>query len=169
MSASHKKNRDKEVLVSKLEKAQDLYVEGELTKADYSLIKARYSEQIQLILASENSLKSVESKSCKKHFEWGFGFTENLSKYYHQSDVSGKREIIGSMFPDNFYFFKNRVRTNSVSEVYKLICTGSKGLKRIKKPNNSKKSIVSGLVLEAGVEPARAQCPQDFKFVIVQF
>ena len=92
--------------------------------------------------------------------EWGFGFAENLLYYYNKSNTDGKRLIIGSVFPENFTFENNKARTTKESDFFALMCYTNQELMKIKKPN---KNDLSGFVPGAGIEPARTQCPQDFK------
>jgi site-specific DNA recombinase len=55
---------------------------------------------------------------------------------YNTADVSDKREIIGSIYPEKLTFNGERLRTTRLNEVVSLIYTLDKGFRGIKKKTN---------------------------------
>ena len=140
-------------LKQKLTNVQDLFIEGSLSKEDYDQITERYKLGLAELNSSLEEKPVVDHKELKEYINWGFGFVENLSKYYEQGNVEAKRLIIGLMFPEKFTFENNQLQTNVLGDVFSLLCNGSKGLKRIKKRDNSKKLNLSRLVTSLGFKP----------------
>lgn len=138
----------------KLTNAQDLFIEGKLSKEDYDQITHRYKLELAELNTSIAEKPEIDYKELKEYIEWGFGFVQNLEEYYEQGSVEAKRLIVGLMFPEKFTFENNQLQTNSVGEVFSLLCASSKGLKKIKKRDNSKKMNLSRLVTPAGFKPA---------------
>lgn len=140
----------------KIQKVQDLFIDGELDKADYNQIMVRLkSESSELNSQITIKQNDVDYAELDSYLTWGFGFTKNLQKHYVSASTEGKRLIIGSIFPEKFTFENNKVRTNKIDDTFKLLCNNSKGFKRIKKRDNSKKLNLSRFVPRAGLEPAR--------------
>ena len=140
-------------LKQKLTNVQDLFIEGSLSKEDYDQITERYKLGLAELNSSLEEKPVVDHKELKEYINWGFGFVENLSKYYEQGNIEAKRLIIGLMFPEKFTFENNQLQTNLLGDVFLLLCNGSKGLKRIKKRDNSKKLNMSRLVTSLGFKP----------------
>jgi site-specific DNA recombinase len=140
-------------LKKKLNNVQDLFIEGSLSKEDYNQITERYKLDLAELNSSLEESPTVNQKELKEHITWGFGFVENLSKYYEQGTIEAKRLIIGLMFPEKFTFENNQLQTNLLGDVFLLLCNGSKGLQRIKKRDNSKKLNMSRLVTSLGFKP----------------
>lgn len=140
-------------LKKKLTNAQDLFIEGSLSKEDYNQITERYKLDLAELNSSLEENPSVNHKELKEYITWGFGFIENLAKYYEKGTIEAKRLIIGLMFPEKFTFKNNQLQTNLLGDVFLLLCNGSKGLKRIKKRDNSKNLNLSRVVTQQGFEP----------------
>ena len=152
-TAKVKSEKKISALKKKLTNVQDLFIEGSLSKEDYNQITDRYKLDLVELNASLEETPSVNHKELKEHITWGFGFVENLAKYYEQGTIEAKRLIIGLMFPEKFTFEKNQLQTNLLGDVFLLLCNGSRGLKRIKKRDNSKNLNLSRLVTKQGFEP----------------
>ena len=138
----------------KLANAQDLFIEGKLSKEDYDSITNRYKLELAELNASIGDEPEVDYKELREFIEWGFGFVQNLAEYYEQGDVEAKRLIAGLMFPKKFTFQNNQIQTNELGKVFILLCATSKGLGRIKKRDNSNFSNLSRSVTPAGFKPA---------------
>jgi site-specific DNA recombinase len=69
-------------------------------------------------------------------------------------DITHKRKLLGSIFPEKFQFEKNKVRTADINPLLLKIASVNKGLRGNKKRDKSKKSDLSRNVLKAGIEPA---------------
>ena len=154
-SARVKAKKQIDDLELKIQKTQDMYINGELSMDDYNQIIFRFKSELAELKIEKDSLsEEVDYKELASYIKWGFGFTENLQKYYETADIEGKRLIVGLMFPQKFTFKNNQLQTSEVEETFQLLCNGSKGFKRIKKRDNAKNLNLSRLVTPAGFKPA---------------
>ncbi len=135
-------------LNQKLEKIQNLLIEGTLDSDDYKEMKSRLKLEK---LEAEDALEKVNDlkrQNFVKQLDQAFGLIEKLSDYYINGNTEAKRKIIGSMFPQKFIFENNQVRTKEIDKTFLLLCKNSKGLKRIKKRDISDNSKMSRNVQE---------------------
>lgn len=142
------------ILEDKLEKIQNLLIDGVLDGDDYKEMKGKLKLEKLECEERLSQVKDTTGRDFVDQLETGFGLVENLSKYYQQGGVKVKREIIGSMFPKKFIFEKSEVRTNHIDQTFLLLCRNSKGLKRIKEKDVSDKSKTSCKVTQEGLEPS---------------
>ena len=77
-----------------------------------------------------------------------------LLESYRNSDVQGKKKLIGSIFPEKFIFKNNKIGTTDLSEVFALILNYSKGFKKQKSGQNKYFNCLSALVVPLGIEPS---------------
>ena len=130
-------------LNQKLEKIQDLLIEGTLDSDDYKEMKSRLKLEK---LEAEDALEKVNivnRQDFVKQLDSAFGLMEKLSDYYINGNIESKRKIIGSMFSQKFIFENNEVRTNEIDKTFLLLSKNSKGLKRIEKKDISDNSKMS--------------------------
>ncbi len=117
------------------------------------------SKELMLELADLESRKSPKKEQLEKVL-W---IMSNLSKIYESTDFKGKRKLLQALFPEKIILNNNGCRTTKVNEVLALVASISGTYEQKKSGTNLKKSEKYRLVLEAGLEPARAKSPQDFK------
>ena len=67
--------------------------------------------------------------------------------------MEGKMKIIGSTFPRNFIFEKNKVRTDNMNEVLLWIMKNNKAFRETKTGQSIKNNEVSSMVGNEGFEP----------------
>ena len=78
---------------------------------------------------------------------------ESIENQYNESDIEGKRKIIGSIFPKKFQFENKKVRTADLHPLFLKISSINSLSQRTKKRTNSKKMNLSGMVGDEGFEP----------------
>ena len=78
---------------------------------------------------------------------------ETIENQYHETDIEGKRKIIGSIFPKKFQFENNKVRTADINPLFLKISSINSASQGIKKGTNSKKKNLSPMVTSKGFEP----------------
>ncbi|WP_394330380.1 recombinase family protein [Siansivirga zeaxanthinifaciens] len=136
----------------RLEKLQDLFIDGKIDSNDYQKAKIRYETTF-------NELKDKEKQQTNQNeilntYRNGLNKLESIDNLFINSDIDRKRKLIGSIFPKKFQFEKNEVRTADVNPILLKITSVNKGLQGNKKRDKSKKNDLSHLVLKAGIEPA---------------
>ena len=141
-------------LENKLEKIQDLFIEGDFSKEDYNKAKKRFKNLIEELKEKEAQL--AKKQEIFKLYKDGLKSMENFNKQYIDSDIEQKRLLIGSIFPEKFQFDNKKVRTADINPILLKIASINKGLKGNKKRDKSKKIDLSQSVLKMGLEPIRA-------------
>ncbi len=139
-------------LKSKIERLQDRFVDEQLSFEEYKSIRSRYESKLNALQDELN-----KKRSSNKHDPNGIKKTIfncfNLPEIYNSADMTDRLKIIGSIFPRNFIFSKNKCRTNEINEVIRWIIRNNRLLEASKKEESSKKALSSRLVTPAGVEP----------------
>ena len=101
---------------NRIQKLQDLYVDGNIDKENYVLTMQRY-ESVKRDLF--NKIESIQETDFEFN-SWlksGVNMLTNMQKVYINGGVSEKQAIISSIFPEKIYFSKNKCRTQRVNEV----------------------------------------------------
>ena len=112
--------KDLEKQNQRLSKIQDLYIDGSLSNEDYSIMRQRYSGEKVIIEDQLKGLREVKS-NLNSSLEKGVGVLANLDKMYERADLQGKKQILGSIFPENLTFDGKKCRTPRINEVLRLI------------------------------------------------
>jgi DNA invertase Pin-like site-specific DNA recombinase len=133
-------------LEQKLINLQDSFIDRDIDRNDFHQAKSRYENLL-------NELKEKEEAQKKKSeilniYKQGFKKLESIDLQFIDSDIDGKRKLIGSMFPEKFQFAKNEVRTADINSILLKIASVNKGLQRNKKRDKSKKDDLSQDVLK---------------------
>jgi site-specific DNA recombinase len=93
------------------------------------LQKDIYNELKQLEIAA------IDEKEILQLYKKAINKMENIEKQFVNSDIDGKRRIIGSIFPKKFHFENKKVQTADVNPLFLKISSinrGSRGKKRDK-------------------------------------
>ena len=130
---------------------QDLYIEGNIEKSEYKIAKERYETIRQELKSNEIELK--DKKRVIEIYESVLLKLESIECQYIESDIEGKRRIIGSIFPKKFQFENKKVRTADLNPLFLKISSINSLSQRTKKRTNSKKLNLSGMVGDEGFEP----------------
>lgn len=142
---------------NRITKARELLLNDSISPEDYKFIKTEAEEKI---IRLEAKLKDFNDKSNAVVDIEGLVYkaVETLKKLdllYIEADIKGKREIIGSTFPEKWVFQDGEHRTGKVNEAASLIYQINSTLRHKKTGLKSNKRNQSGFVPSAGIEPAR--------------
>lgn len=104
---------------SRIQNAQQLLLDNEITPAEYRNIILKY-EKINNGLESlkETLLSEKDLKECVEN---GKILLEKLNEYYSQSNLLTKRQLIGSIFSNKLTFSNENFEVAELSEGLKLI------------------------------------------------
>ena len=136
----------------KLRKLQDLYIDGGLSKEDYNSMRNRYSTEKALTEQKLNEIRNIKA-GMKKSLERGVGILSNIGRIYKNADLTDKRKIISSIFPENLVFDGEKCRTPRINEVLRLILLIDKENPQTKSGQISEFLDMSAQVENKGVEP----------------
>lgn len=115
-------------------------------------MKADYTDKIEKLLGkmTNTSQTPVDFDGLLKT---GLQNLMNLERLYKNGDIVKKREIIGSMYPENLTIDGFGVRTARLNEAVSLIYSPGAGFGPKKKQDKRKNSVLSCLVTPSGFKP----------------
>ena len=148
-----KLEKDLEKQEEKLRKIQDLYIDGGLSREDYYSISTRCSVEKATVEQKLLEIKAVNT-GLKKSLGKGIGVLSNIREIYNNADLTDKRRIISSIFPENLIFNGKKCRTHRINEVVRLILQIDNENHKTESGQISEFIDLSAQVELAGVEPA---------------
>jgi site-specific DNA recombinase len=110
-------------LNSRIAKARELLLNGDIDGADYKTIKSENEYKINVLEAKLAEAVAVNSKAenIEPILRKAITKLTRLDTIYSKSTTSEKRELIGSMYPQKFTFEELQHRTAFTSELYSCI------------------------------------------------
>ena len=129
----------------RINKLQDLYVDGELDKSAYDQTMLRYNTEMLEKTELLGNLDAITSE-YKDWLKKGIDLLGNIKKHYQRSGVEEKQQLLGSIFPEKIKFDGKQCRTGRINEVVSRILLIDNKLKGEKKGQFSKKMKLSRLV-----------------------
>ena len=141
---------------SRIEKLQDLLVDGKIDSNQYSETMTRYSNQKQSLVEEIERLKKVDSDYIK-WLKNGVDALSNLKNHYLNSAIREKQQLISSIFPEKFEFNGKKCRTTRINDVLRYMLLIDSDLKNKKSGQLSKKIELSTLVESERIELSSKQ------------
>jgi len=138
-------------LEEKIVKLQDMYIDGDIDKNSYFKSMDRYESVLMEL--KEKEVQQNKTKEIIDVYKKGLKKLDGIDSQFIASDITHKRRLLGSMFPEKFQFKNNEVRTADINPLLLKIASVNKGLQGNKKRDKSKKDDLSLEVLKAGLEP----------------
>jgi len=144
------KERLKEINL-RIEKLEDLFVDGNIEKQNYRQNYERYSMTKEEILRTIEIQNSVGDE-YKSWLKSGVNILSEMKNHYIQSDITDKQKLISSIFPEKISFDGYKCRTTRMNDVLRCILQIDSDLGNKKSGQFSKK-----LELSTFVEPERIE------------
>jgi site-specific DNA recombinase len=138
----------------KLVKLQDLFIDGQMDRFEYSQAKKRYQDILDELQCLENNQN--KNKEIFDTYKKGLSNLQKFDKQYINSDIHNKRLLTGLIFPNKFGFQNKKVQTADINPLLLKISSINKGFDKNKKRDNPYIKNLSRLVSPAGFEPATA-------------
>jgi site-specific DNA recombinase len=139
-------------LEGRLTYLRELLSTQKIEPEDYRKMKAEYTDKIEKLLG-----KLTNSTQTPVDFEGllntGLQNLMNIERLYKNGDIVKKREIIGSMYPENLTIDGFGVRTARLNEAVSLIYSLGAGSGGQKNRTRGRKSVLSCLVTLSGFKP----------------
>ena len=104
----------------RINRLQDLYLDGSVSSDDYNLMRQRYFSEKVSIQGKLSEIKSLRS-DIKSSLYKGIGVLSNIGDIYRKAKLNDKIRIISSIFPENLIFDGKKCRTPRINEVLCLI------------------------------------------------
>jgi site-specific DNA recombinase len=131
----------------RLDKAQQMMLDGKMDMADYKDIKRNIEPKIDALLGQQLGFNQIEIE-YKDYLKNALKAMHNLGQLFDKLDVSGKQDIIRSTLKENGVFSDGRVRTEKINDLVMLIAYGDGEFGGGKKRKGSKICSLSGIVPE---------------------
>ena len=147
-----KVKKEIDTLKGRLEKARNLLLDDKIDSADFKGMKEKIEPEINSLVKKQVELSS-NNKSEVDIIDFGFYFLNNISNVFPDVDLSDKRKILGSTFPEKIIIEDNEVRTPEEDNVLLLITKPAKHLRKKKEGKRMDFSFPSCQVVSTGIEP----------------
>lgn len=135
-----------EKITEKLRNARELLMEDTLDALDYKEIKSGCERKLQVLESQLLDASATVSYDIKPLVSKAVSVLCNLEQLYTRANVKGKREIVGSIFPEKLIFDGFQYRTVRLNEVAALIYRLGEGFSKKETGEISAKSEISCLV-----------------------
>jgi site-specific DNA recombinase len=147
--------REMNKLNDKLSKARELLLKGDLDGADYRTIKSETEPKLEIleIKLAEVMSSQKPAENIGKLVSTAISKLTQLETIYLQADITSKRELIGSMYPQKFTFEELEHRTAQTSDLYSLIYLTNNNLRVNKKGQATVLPCLPIVAPETGLEP----------------
>lgn len=142
-------------LNSRIGKARELLLNGDIDGADYKTIKSENEYKVNVLEAKlAEAALNVKAENIEPMLRKAVSKLTRLNSIYSKSTTSDKRELIGSMYPQKFTFEELQHRTAFTSELYSCIYLINSKIDRKKEGQATDFSCLPTVAPEAGLEPA---------------
>lgn len=118
-------------LKSRIDKLQDLLVDGVLSVEDYNKKKGQYQKDLA-DLNEGLELNNTNNIDIKKKIEKGINLMTNAKSLYLNANVIEKQRLISSIFPEKIEFSNNKCRTNRINDLLSCMLLNNNELHQIK-------------------------------------
>lgn len=141
-------------LNERIGKARDMLLAGDLDPADYRIIKAECKDKINRLEAKlAEATHTFTTVSIDKIIEKAVSSLSQLDILYTKANVTGKRQIISSIYPEKLCFDGLQYRTSRINDAVNLIYQINNELRAKKDRKSSDVLRLSGRVAPTGIEP----------------
>ncbi|OXB03817.1 recombinase family protein [Flavobacterium plurextorum] len=153
----------------RLSHARDLLATQQIDASDYRDMKSDYGaviNRLEIKLAGIN----IEDQDIDEILKVGVENLLKLNEYYDSGDWSQSRDLIGSIYPENFTISENQFRTTRVNEVLQVIYLINSRISTNKKGTKKTFSSLSHVVAGTGLEPVSAAADMSassYKFKMI--
>jgi site-specific DNA recombinase len=137
---------------SRLMKARELLLSEAIDAADYKEIKTECERRTNL-LEAKLAATPTEQENIDALLENALHNLAHLDVRYLNADAKGKRQIIGSIYPEKLVFEGNSYRTARLNEAVSLIYTLDKAFGEKEKGQTNDFASLSQEVTRIGFEP----------------
>ena len=139
-------------LESRIHNTEDNLADGKIDATTFNNSLNRYKEMITS-LKSESAAGKNTDTDYTQYLKKGIDLLGNRREFYSNADIMAKRKLIGSTFPDNLIFSKEKCRTTSINKAILLIMNTDKGFRKQKTGELFRNLTYTGSVESIGVEP----------------
>jgi site-specific DNA recombinase len=136
----------------RMNKLEDGFADGHISADVLNNTSGRYRQDIE-ILKKEIEFNKKDLSLYQQYLSTAVDLLSNIALFYQKADITVRRKMLGSIFPGNLFFSKEKSRTARINEAVRLILNTSKGFSQQKTGQLFKNLELSGEVEVTGVEP----------------
>jgi site-specific DNA recombinase len=136
----------------RMNKLEDGFADGHISADVLNNTSGRYRQQIET-LKKEMEFNKDDLSLYQQYLGNAVDLLSDIALFYQKADIAVKRKLLGSIFPNNLFFSKEKSRTARINEAVRLILNTSKGFSQQKTGQLFKNLELSGEVEVTGVEP----------------
>ena len=139
---------------NQLEKVEERFVIGEISREQYLKYSSLYGQQIEKI-EQEISQHDKLSSNLEKAIEKGLRYAQNLSQLWVTADYHGKQRLQYLVFPEGMMYDKKKdeVLTTRVNSLFGEIALLSRNSGKNKKGKPESECLFGSSVVPTGIEP----------------
>ncbi len=139
----------------RLTKARELLLSEDIDPIDYRTIKTECENKLTRLEAklTENTTNASTTVGIDKLIEKAVSTLSHLDIIYNEANITMKREIISSIYPEKLSFDGLQYRTPRINEAVRIIYQINNKLGAIKNRKDYDISHLSGKVAPTGIEP----------------
>lgn len=136
----------------RIRKLHDGFADNQIDAASLNSSVNRYKKQIEM-LKGELEFNKQDLSQHQRYLAAGIDLLSDITGFYKKADPQIKRKLLGSIFPENLFFSKEKSRTTRLNEAVRLILATNKGFREQKTGKLFKNLTLPGNVEVTGVEP----------------
>lgn len=144
--------RELEGTSKRLHNAQMLMLDGSLDAEEYKAIKAKLVPERDKLTSRIVAIEGRKD-NLQEIIEFGAFYLSNLEKLFIDADLSLKRRIVGSTFPEKLVFLNGALRTTKPHQLFTLIGATSAGFGKNKMSSQRKTDCSPRIGRNMGLEP----------------
>ena len=153
--AADKLQEQLDELNKRIDRVNDLFFDGEITKQERQDNLERYGRKADDLSNQIQALRLSADLKIQDKLKYSFNIIGNMADFFRYGSPEVKIKLLGSIFPEKIEFDGKNYRTASYNRMLDVIYKETKHLQGKRKPEFPGNSENSGLVPEAGLEPAR--------------
>lgn len=109
-----------------MNKLEDGFADGHISADVLNNTSSRYRREIDT-LKKEIEFNKHDLSLYQQCLGTAVDLLSDIALFYQKADISVKRKLLGSIFPENLFFSKEKSRTARINEAVRLILNTSKG------------------------------------------
>lgn len=137
----------------RVDKVNDLYFDGELSKPDRDEQLKRYNEKKQNLESRIKVIQTSEDTNLKEKVNYGLNLVENLDRYFSNASAETKIRLLGSIFDEEIEFDGKNYRTSNFNSVLGYIYENANELRGKTETDSPVIPGKSAWVAPRGIEP----------------
>jgi site-specific DNA recombinase len=136
----------------RIDKAEQLMLDGQLEMSEYKAIKDKYEHVVKDLKVALTPIPQ-KGTDYKKYLDFGFNLLQYLDRIYVSAEPPIKNQILSSILAEKLVFDGKKYRTPTYHEVLTMIFNDIKPLQKNKKGQSQNLSALSSGVVPTGIEP----------------